>query len=68
VDEVLGTHKAMMLPFRAQRDLLTTIPGIGPLTAAAVLSDIGADVTGYFPDAALYRVKTSRAVSDLGFI
>jgi transposase len=44
--------EVMMLPFRAQRDLLTTIPGIGPLAAAAVLSEIGADVTGYFPDAA----------------
>jgi transposase len=44
--------EAMMLPFRAQRDLLTTIPGIGPLAAAAVLSEIGAEVTGYFPDAA----------------
>ena len=41
--------EAMMLPFRAQRDLLTTIPGIGPLTAAAVLSEIGTDVSGYFP-------------------
>jgi len=44
--------ETMMLPFRAQRDLLTTIPGIGPLAAAAVLSEIWADVTGYFPDAA----------------
>ena len=44
--------EVMMLPFRAQRDLLTTIPGIGPLAAAAVLSEIGADVTGYFPGAA----------------
>ena len=44
--------EVMMLPFRAQRDLLTTIPGISPLAAAAVLSEIGADVTGYFPDAA----------------
>jgi transposase len=41
--------EAMMLPFRAQRDMLTTIPGIGPLTAAAVLSEIGASVTAYFP-------------------
>jgi transposase len=31
---------------------LTTILGIGPLAAAAVLSEIGADVSGYFPDAA----------------
>jgi transposase len=44
--------EAMMQPFRAGRDLLTTIPGIGELAAAAVLSEIGADVTGYFPDAA----------------
>ena len=44
--------EAMMQPFRAQRDLLTTIPGIGPLAAAAVLSEIGADVSEYFPDAA----------------
>jgi transposase len=44
--------EAMMLPFRAERDLLTTIPGIGPLAAAAVLSEIGASVAEFFPDAA----------------
>jgi transposase len=33
--------EAMMVPFHAGRDLLTTIPGIGPLTAAAVISEIG---------------------------
>jgi transposase len=44
--------EAMMTPFRAARDLLTTIPGIGPLAAAAVISEIGADVREYFPDAA----------------
>jgi transposase len=44
--------EAMMAPFRAERDLLTTIPGIGPLAAAAVISEIGADVSEYFPDAA----------------
>jgi transposase len=44
--------EAMMEPFRAARDLLTTIPGIGPLAAAAVISEIGADVREYFPDAA----------------
>jgi transposase len=44
--------EAMMEPFRAQRDLLRTIPGIGPLAAAAVISEIGADVREYFPDAA----------------
>ncbi len=44
--------EAMMEPFRAQRDLLTTIPGIGPLAAAAVISEIGAGVREYFPGAA----------------
>jgi transposase len=44
--------EVMMKPFRAERELLTTIPGIGPLTAAAVISEIGAGVTEFFPDAA----------------
>ena len=48
VEQVLGSWR----PFRAERDLLTTIPGIGPMTAAAVISEIGASVTEYFPDAA----------------
>jgi transposase len=47
-----GQVEAMMAPFRAERDLLTTIPGIGPLTAAAVISEIGTDMPGFFPDAA----------------
>jgi transposase len=42
----------MMRPFRAARELLITIPGLGPLSAAAVISEIGADVRAYFPDAA----------------
>ena len=44
--------EAMMQPFRAARDLLVTIPGLGPLPAAAVISEIGADVREYFPSAA----------------
>ena len=44
--------EAMMAPFRAERDLLTTIPGIGPLAAAAIISEIGADVGEFFPAAA----------------
>jgi transposase len=44
--------EAMMAPFRAERDLLTTIPGIGPLAAAAIISEIGTDMAGFFPDAA----------------
>ena len=41
----------MMQPFRAQRDLLTTIPGIGPFAAAAVISEAGADIAETFPSA-----------------
>jgi transposase len=44
--------EAMMQPFRAARDLLITIPGIGPLSAAAVISEIGTGITEFFPDAA----------------
>ncbi len=41
--------EAMMAPFQCWRDLLATIPGIGQLSAAAVISEIGADVTAFFP-------------------
>jgi transposase len=44
--------ETMMRPYRAEQDLLATIPGIGPLAAAAIISEIGADVRAYFPDAA----------------
>jgi len=44
--------EAMMAPFHAERDLLTTIPGIGALAAAAVISEIGASPAEFFPDAA----------------
>ncbi len=42
--------EAMMTPFHAARDLLATAPGIGQLAAAAVISEIGADVKEFFPD------------------
>jgi transposase len=44
--------EAMMVPFRAQRDLLATIPGIGQLAAAGVICETGADVREFFPGAA----------------
>lgn len=44
--------ETMMQPFRTHRDLLTTIPGIAPLTAASVLAEIGAEIAEYFPTAA----------------
>ena len=43
--------EAMMLPFRAQRNLLSTIPGIGDKAAAAILSEIGDDPVAFFPTA-----------------
>jgi transposase len=43
--------EVMMVPFRAERALLTTVPGIGPLAAAGVISEIGADVKQFVPDA-----------------
>ncbi len=42
--------EAMMAPFQCWRDLLITIPGIGPLSAAAVISEIGVTITEFFPD------------------
>ena len=44
--------ETMMQPYRAEQDLLATIPGIGQLAAAAIISEIGADVRAYFPSAA----------------
>ena len=40
--------EAMMIPFRAQRDLLATVPGIGQLAAAGVICEIGVGVGEYF--------------------
>ena len=44
----------MMQPFRSQRELLTTIPGIGPFAAAAVISEAGPDIAETFPSAAQF--------------
>jgi len=44
--------EAMMTPFHAARRLLTTVPGIARLSAAAVISEIGVTVTEFFPDGA----------------
>jgi len=41
--------EAMMAPFQCWQDLLATIPGIGRLSAAAVISEIGVTVTEFFP-------------------
>jgi transposase len=38
----------MMIPFAPRRDLLITIPGIGPIAAAAIISEIGANPAEFF--------------------
>ena len=40
--------EAMMAPFRPQRDLLATIPGIGLAAAAAIISEIGTSPADFF--------------------
>jgi transposase len=44
--------EAMMAPFAWQRDLLATIPGIGPLAAAAIISEIGTTPAEFFTTSA----------------
>lgn len=41
----------MMNPFQAQRELLISIPGINKLSSAAVISEIGVELSRYFPSA-----------------
>jgi transposase len=38
----------MMIPFAPRRDLLITIPGIGPIAGAAILSEIGTSPAEFF--------------------
>lgn len=41
----------MMQPFHAERELLSSIPGIAPFSAGAIISEIGVEVPRYFPTA-----------------
>jgi transposase len=50
IAEVQTQIEAMMLPFAHERELLVTIPGIGPTAAAVILSELGADMS-FFPTA-----------------
>lgn len=47
-----GQVEQMMVPFTAARDLLVTIPGLGPVAAAAIIAEIGADPGEFFASAA----------------
>jgi transposase len=51
IKELDAQIEKMMRPFRAARDLLTTVPGIAALSAAAVVSEIGASPRDFFPTA-----------------
>src|SRR5918997_1065300 len=45
--EVEAAIEAAMQPFAGQRALLATIPGVDALTAAAIIADIGVDMTAF---------------------
>jgi transposase len=51
ITELEARIEAVMQPFQPARDLLVTIPGIGPLMAATVISEIGPAPRQYFPTA-----------------
>ena len=52
--ELIGTAgkqvEVMLVPFRPERDLLMTVPGIGPAASAVIISEIGTDMS-FFPSA-----------------
>src|SRR5258708_34824766 len=50
IDTVDKQIEVMLVPFRPERDLLMTIPGIGPAASAVIISEIGTDMS-FFPDA-----------------
>jgi transposase len=50
IDTVDKQIEAMLVPFRAERDLLMTIPGIGRAASAVIISEIGTDMS-FFPGA-----------------
>ena len=51
IEQLTARIEVMMEPFRGFRQLICTIPGIGPLTADVVVAETGADMTR-FPSAA----------------
>jgi transposase len=47
IAEIEAAIGAAMHPFAAQQALLTTIPGVSELTAAAIIAEIGVDMDGF---------------------
>ena len=47
IQEITARIEVVIKPFQGFRDLITTIPGIGPLTADVIVAETGADMTRF---------------------
>ena len=47
IEEITARIEVVIEPFQGFRDLICTIPGIGPLTADVVVAETGADMTRF---------------------
>jgi transposase len=47
IEELTARIEVVIEPFQGFRDLISTIPGIGPLTADIVIAETGADMTRF---------------------
>jgi len=47
IEEITARIEVVIEPFQAFRDLVCTIPGIGPLTADVIIAETGADMTRF---------------------
>jgi transposase len=47
IDEITARIEVVIEPFQGFRDLICTIPGIGPLTADVIIAETGADMTRF---------------------
>ena len=47
IEEITARIEVVIEPFQGFRDLITTIPGIGPLTADVIVAETGADMTRF---------------------
>jgi transposase len=47
IEEITGRIEVVIEPFQGFRDLITTIPGIGPITADVIVAETGADMSRF---------------------
>ena len=47
IEEITSRIEVVIEPFQGFRDLICTIPGIGPLTADVIIAETGADMTRF---------------------